>query len=246
VPLDLQAADLATIGLLVVLEGLLSADNALVLAILVMGLPRRQQTRALRYGIVGAFAFRTAAVLLAAYLIRVPWVALAGGLYLIYLAYAHFLRPGAGGTRRDPPPATPAFGLSAFWATVVRVEVVDIVFSVDSILVAVALSPKLWVVVTGGVLGIIAMRFVAGRFIVLIRRYPAIIDGVFIIIGWIGIKLLFDYVHKMGWVDWEVPKVISLGLVVVIFVVSLLYARSQGAQPDEPLESGASGPDGPS
>ena len=85
--LDFQFADLVTIGLLVLLEGLLSADNALVLAILVLSLPRAQQRRALRYGMVGAFGFRAVAVLLASYLMQVAWVKLAGGAYLAYLAY---------------------------------------------------------------------------------------------------------------------------------------------------------------
>ncbi|HSF99890.1 MAG TPA: hypothetical protein VLA20_02125 [Vicinamibacterales bacterium] len=227
-PVDVQAADLATIALLVFLEGLLSADNALVLAILVMGLPRKEQTRALRYGIAGAFVFRSIAVLLAAYLIRVPWVTLGGGVYLVYLALAHFRQARAAEGHRTPAPAMPAFGLSAFWATVVRVELVDVVFSVDSILVAVALSPKTWVIITGGLLGIIAMRFVAGQFIALVRRYPAIVDGAFVIIGWIGLKLLLDYGHQTGWLDWSVPKWISLGLVVVIFLVAFLVARRRG------------------
>ncbi len=69
-----QATDLLTIGLLVALEALLSADNAMVLAVLVLGLPKKQQKDALRYGIVGAFVFRTAATLAAAYLIRLGWV----------------------------------------------------------------------------------------------------------------------------------------------------------------------------
>jgi len=95
VSFDVQTADIITIGLLVLIEGLLSADNALVLAILVLGLPPAEQQRALRYGIAGAFVFRAIAVALAAYLIRVAWVKLAGGAYLLYLAYAHF-RSGDG------------------------------------------------------------------------------------------------------------------------------------------------------
>ena len=228
-PFDVQVSDLATIALLVVLEGLLSADNALVLAILVLGLPREQQARALRYGIAGAFFFRSVAVLLAAYLIRVPWVALGGGLYLMYLAYAHFARPSEADGQRKTAPAKPAFGLSAFWATVVRVELIDIVFSIDSILVAVALSPKVWVIITGGILGIIAMRFVAGQFIALVRRYPAIVDGAFVIIGWIGLKLLLDFAHQIGWLGWAMPKTISLGVVVLIFAVAFWLARRRGA-----------------
>lgn len=237
--LDVHVTDFLTIGLLVLLEGLLSADNALVLAILVLGLPRHQQTRALRYGMAGAFVFRFLAILLASFLLRVLWVKLAGGAYLLYLAVMHFAGRDQGTTRRVPE-AKGAWGLSPFWATVARVELVDIAFSVDSILVAVALSPKLWVVVTGGILGIVAMRLVAGRLIAVIRRYPAIVDGAFIIIGWVGIKLLLEYAHGMHWVSWQVPKSISLGLIAVIFVASYLYARRQGpaTDSDNPLGQG--------
>ena len=232
--LDVQSADIVTIALLVLIEGLLSADNALVLAILVLGLPPAQQQRALKYGIAGAFVFRGIAVALAAYLIQVAWVKLAGGGYLLYLAFRHF-RNGEGGGRHEVPKATAAFGLSAFWATVVRVEMVDIAFSIDSILVAVALSDKFWVIITGGVLGIITMRLVAGRFIAVIRRYPAIVDGAFIIIAWIGLKLLLEYGHQIGVVGFEMPKWFSLGLIVVIFAISFLYARRHAASnPDVP------------
>jgi YkoY family integral membrane protein len=229
---DFQVTDLVTIGLLILLEGLLSADNALVLAILVLGLPREQQKRALRYGILGAFGFRFLAVLLAAYLMQVNWVKAAGGLYLLYLAWGRFWRRD-GDAPHKVPEAKAAWGLSPFWATVVRVELIDIAFSIDSILVAVALSPKLWVVVTGGILGIIAMRLVAGRFIALIRRYPALVDGAFVIIGWIGIKLLLEYAFHEGWLSWQIPKTISLGLIVVIFAASYLYARRQGPREDD-------------
>jgi len=230
---DVHATDFVTIGLLVLLEGLLSADNALVLAILVMGLPRAEQNRALRYGLVAAFGFRFLAVALATFLIRAAWIKLAGGGYLLYLAGMHFARPSRNDSGRAVPEARPGWGLSAFWATVVRVELINIAFSVDSILVAVAMSPKLWVVMTGGIVGIIAMRVVAGELIALLRHYPAIVDGAFAIIGWVGIKLLLEYAHAMAWVAWEIPKAFSLGLIAVIFLVSYVAARRKGAAPDE-------------
>ncbi len=229
-----EPSDLFTIGLLVVLEGLLSADNALVMAIMVLGLPRADHRRALRYGLLGGFAFRTIATLLAVYLIHAAWVKLLGGLYLLFLTYQHFGGRGGGADRKDPPKAKPAFGLSAFWATVVRVELVNLAFSVDSILVAVAMSRKTWVVVTGGILGIVAMRIVAGQLIELIRRYPALVDGAFVIIGWVGVKLLLEYAHQVHWIAWEIPKAISMGLIVMIFVVAFLYARRHGPTPADP------------
>jgi YkoY family integral membrane protein len=226
--LDFQLADLITIALLVALEGLLSADNAMVLAVLVLGLPKHQQRKALRYGIVGAFAFRVIAILAAAYLIQIRIVMLIGAAYLLWLAVNHFRGHPETGDRRGARPAQPWLGLSAFWATVVKVELTDIVFAIDSILVAVAMSSKLWVIITGGILGVIAMRVVIGQLLVLVTRYPALVDGAFIIIGWVGIKLLFEYLHTAGYVHFAIPKWFSLGLVVVIFAIAFVYAKLQG------------------
>src|SRR4029079_18819633 len=233
--MNVHTSDFLTIGLLVLLEGLLSADNALVLAMLVLGLPREQQKKSLRYGIVGAFAFRIIAVTLAIHLIRVAWIKLVGAAYLMYLSYQHFFASGGAQARREIRPAKPWLGLPAFWATVVKVELTDIVFAVDSILVAVAMSPRTWVGITGGLLGIITMRMVIGKLLSLVRRYPALVDGAFVIIGWVGLKLLFEYLHGGGWIHFQLNKWISFGLIVVIFTVAYVYARRQGPaeEPDD-------------
>lgn len=226
--LDINVADLITIGLLVALEGLLSADNAMVLAVLVLGLPKAEQRKALRYGILGAFVFRIAAILLAAYLIQIRIVMLVGAVYLLWLTYQHFAGHEDAESRRRPKSAAPWLGMTAFWATVVKVELTDIVFAIDSILVAVAMSNKLWVIITGGILGVVAMRLVIGQLLVLVNRYPPLVDGAFVIIAWVGVKLLLEYLHGAGLVHFVIPKWISLGLIVVIFVIAFVWARLQG------------------
>ncbi len=227
--IDYQHTDLLTIGLLVILEGLLSADNALVLAILVLGLPRHQQRKALRYGILGAFAFRIMAILAATQLIEFAWVKVLGGGYLMWLTYSHFFLHGSdAGERRAIKPARAWLGLPAFWATVVKVELTDVVFAIDSILVAVAMSSKTWVIITGGVLGIIAMRMVIGQLLAVVRKYPALVDGAFVIIAWVAIKLFVEYASQEGYIDFHIPKTISLGVIVVIFGIAYAYARKQG------------------
>ena len=226
--MDVQISDFVTIGLLVLLEGLLSADNALVLAVLVLGLPRSEQKKALRYGIVGAFAFRALATALAAHLIDVAWVKLIGAAYLLYLPYAHFTDKPQHGQQRTFKPARPWLGLTAFWATVVKVEFTDIVFAIDSILVAVAMSNKLWVIITGGILGVMAMRLVIGQLLVLVQRYPALVDGAFVIIAWVGVKLLLEYAHGAGHIGFELPKWFSLGVIAAIFTASVVWAKLRG------------------
>ncbi len=225
--MHITGSEIFTIFLLVALEGLLSADNAMVLAVLALGLPKGQRKKALRYGIFGAFAFRTVAVVFAIQLIQLDWVKLLGAAYLLYLPYKHFFGAADVHERRTVPRATPWLGLSAFWATVVRVELTDVVFAIDSVVVAVGMSNELWVVLTGGLLGIVAMRLVIGQLLAVVERYPPLVDGAFVIIAWVGAKLLLEFANEAGLVRFEVPKWIALGLIVVIFAIAFLYSVYQ-------------------
>jgi len=230
---------LGTVLMLVFLEGLLSADNALVLAVMVRHLPKDQQKRALRYGIWGAFVFRLIAILLASYLLDFWHFKVVGGLYLLYLAVAHFLS-GAGGEGSEK---STRFG-SGFWGTVISVELADIAFSIDSILAALAMAEslerlgenwKLGTVYLGGVLGIITMRFVAGYFIILLDRFSGLAAGAYVLVGWIGLKLigggLHDYrkdlpLEMSEWAFW--------GGMALIVAASLIY-KPRGQAPPEGL-----------
>jgi YkoY family integral membrane protein len=269
---DLPAIALA-VATLVLLEGLLSADNALVLAVMVRHLPKPQQKRALRYGIWGAFLFRAIAVVFAYQLIEFWQFKVLGGLYLIYLAVKHFLGPeehaeGAG------PPRRSRLG-SGFWATVVNVELADVAFSIDSILAGVAmvegLPPNLqgdpWlsrgIIYLGGVLGIIMMRLVAGVFLVLLDRFHGLASGAYVLVGWIGLKLigggLNDAFKDPGlrdvgwraaipdWVErfpWEMSHVLFWSGMALIAAASLLYRPRGGhSAGDRPGPAGAAGED---
>ncbi len=227
-PFSIEPSDFLTIGLLVLLEAILSADNALVLAVLVLPLPREQQKRALQYGILGAFAFRIVATLFAAHLIGWAWIKLIGGAYLLYLPLKHF-RSHPDDSRGAMAVIKPLLGLSIFWSTVVRVEFTDLVFAIDSILVAVAMSPKVWVVITGGILGIITMRILIGTILGLVRRYPKIVDGAYVIVAWVGIKLLIEYAHAMHWIHWELPRWLSITIMLLLFTGSAVYAKAKQA-----------------
>jgi YkoY family integral membrane protein len=187
---SLQAIDMLTIATLAILEGILSVDNALVLAILVRTLPKHQQKRALAYGIGGAFAFRLLALVFAAYLMRLWIFKLVGGAYLLYLAMKHmffFQKEDA----HQP-------GLSVvgnFWKTVFLVELTDIAFSIDSITTAVAMSDKLVIVWLGGILGIISLRLASGVFIRLLEKLPKLEDLAYQLIFFIGTKLTLEAFH---------------------------------------------------
>lgn len=183
--------DLFVVLVLVVLEGLLSCDNAVVLALLVKDLPDGQRGKALRYGILGAYVFRIVALGLATWIMSKWYLKVFGGVYLIWIAWRHFAR------HDDDQPSERALrrilGMSPFWSTVVAVELTDIVFSVDSIAVAVAMSDKLWVLICGAMFGILAMRFAAQGFVKLLERFPALEGAAFVAVAFIGVKLLLEF-----------------------------------------------------
>src|SRR4051794_4841373 len=82
--------DLIVIGVLIVLEGVLSLDNALVLGLLARRLPKHLRPRALTYGLIGAFVFRVVAICLAGFLLKWELPKLLGGLYLLWVAGKYF------------------------------------------------------------------------------------------------------------------------------------------------------------
>jgi YkoY family integral membrane protein len=207
----------------------LSGDNALVLAVIVLPLEEAEQRKALRYGIVGAFVLRALITFLAVYLVRWNWVSLVGALYLLYLPYRHFSPKRA----EVPVPGTTLdgrgrgfLGLSFFWSTVIRVELTDFVFAADSILVAVAFTGKTWVIIAGGILGIIMMRLLVLQVLILVKRYPKLIDGAYLVVLWVGLKLLWEFFHRMHWVTVQIPPVVGMGGVIILLVGSFLYARA--------------------
>ena len=192
--------DLAVIALLIVLEGVLSIDNVLVLGLLAKRLPKNQQKRALTYGLVGAFAFRLIAIATASFLLRWRIVKLLGGGYLLYISIKHFFFDKKEGD--ELPGHVPQ--TSGFWPTVFVIEMTDIAFAVDSILAAIALvgsapaghvgpHPKLWVVLMGGFLGLLLMRFAAVLFIKLLEKFPRFETSAYLLVSLIGLKLLVDW-----------------------------------------------------
>jgi YkoY family integral membrane protein len=185
-----SSGDGLAIATLALLEGILSVDNSLVLAILVRNLPKERRNKALSFGIGGAFAFRIVALILAAHLLRFSLFKLVGGAYLIYLAMKHMFFF----FKEDAHQPRPKVGAS-FWMTVLLVELTDIAFSIDSITAAVAMSNKLIVVWSGGILGIVFLRFAAGVFIRLLERLPKLEDLAYQLIFFVGTKLLLESFH---------------------------------------------------
>ncbi len=287
---EISWGDLSVVGLLILLEGVLSIDNALVLGLLAKRLPARERPRALTYGLVGAFAFRFLAIGTASFLLRWTWVKLLGGGYLVYVAVRHLFfesREKHAATYALDPTGEPVLLSEAgaqllpeheveeieqrvqvpfseeilgpdagkapprFWPTVAVIELTDIAFAVDSILAAIALvgsppkghpadafHPKLWVVITGGLLGVILMRFAAVIFIRMLERFPRFETSAYLLVLVIGGKLLADWgfnspehPHRLNFHDWQHPEFwVFWALMAVCFASGFLPKRKTKAE----------------
>jgi len=218
-------ASIAIVGNLIIIESLLSVDNAAVLATMVVDLPQKQRNKALKYGIWGAYFFRGLAMIFAAFLIRIWWIKPLGGLYLLYLVYEQFNKED---DSEDPwfikfiinpikniinfilaPINKILFSpiiicldgkrkmLGLFWSTVILVEIMDMAFSIDNVFAAVAFTPNIILVCIGVFIGILGMRFIAQWFVSLMQQYIFLETCAFIVIAILGIKLLLSvYTHK--------------------------------------------------
>lgn len=188
---------------LIIIESLLSVDNATVLAIMVKDLPEQQRKKALKIGIWCAYIFRGLAMFFASTLIKIWWLKFLGGLYLIYIVIDWVKGKGTK-THTDDLLSKKESGIyqyikrkiGVFWSTVIMVELMDVAFSIDNVFAAVAFTPNIFLVCVGVFIGILTMRLVAQYFTVLIEKYPFLEATAFIVIFILGIKLSFSiYEH---------------------------------------------------
>ena len=233
---------LAIIGNLIIIESLLSVDNAAVLATMVMDLPKEQRDRALRYGILGAYFFRGLALIFAAVLIKIWWLKPLGGLYLLYLVYDWYKSKQTVSEDDDTLDKesnwiykTFVGSFGTFWATVVLVEVMDMAFSIDNVFAVVAFTPNILLICFGVFIGILTMRFVAQAFVKLMEKYTFLEGAAFIVIGILGLKLLLSVVEhfqpESAFSHFLSSHTVDTGISIVtvlIFFVPILTSRFFG------------------
>lgn len=244
---------------LIVLEGLLAADNAVVLAIMVKHLEPKQRKKALFYGLLGAFIFRMIAILLLVWLVQWWWMQALGAIYLFYVSLSHLYKLYA--ARKDPEHSDVDDKIEAhdkkskgsgFWFTVLKVEIADIAFAIDSILAAAAIALALpavggdffgvnagqyTVMLIGGLIGVIIMRFFATWFVEILNKRPGLEVAAFIVVGWVGVKLaVLTLSHEqLNVIPHEFPhstlwKVIFWGVMVIVITTGWFSSKNKKVQ----------------
>ncbi|MBL1071227.1 TerC family protein [Lactobacillus kitasatonis] len=219
---------------LIIMECLLSVDNAVVLAAQTQALPTKsEKEKSLIYGLWGAYLFRFIVIGIGTYLINFWEIKLAGSIYLFYLSFKFFY------DQRHPKQAAEhekekeereearhkgkkkkkKHVLSLFWRTVISIESMDIVFSIDSVLAALAISDNPVVVLIGGMIGILCMRGVAEIIIKLMDIIPELQPMAYVLIAIIALKLLL----ALPPLRWEMPNTAFAILVFAILGITIIF-----------------------
>jgi tellurite resistance protein TerC len=230
---------------LIFLEGILSIDNAAVIGALVTPLPddkrvewpkglqrfgdwlhpvlSNQRLAALRVGLLGAYLGRGLMLFMTSFLINNSWIKLIGAAYLIKLAFEN-LGDMTGGGSEEGEELQPIQS-RAFWATVLTVETMDLIFSIDNVVAAVSLSDKIWVVMIGVAIGILTMRFAAGIFSYAVLKEPILKQAAYVLVLSIGIELILEQVWKI-----EISDILRFLISVAIILGAIAYAHSHFLQ----------------
>lgn len=245
---------LLLLPVLVGLEVVLSADNAIALAAIAKGLKsQNQQKQALNLGLVFALFFRISLILVSRWVLGFKPLMAAGAAYLLWLCADHFINNSSQVELPESELSTPEllsseltssnlldskslenkstneslnnstnsifpdnlFGFDRKLAgTAISIALTDLAFSLDSVAAAVAVSDKLWLVITGGIIGVVALRLSSNLFIELLNNYPRLEAAGYIAVGLVGIQLFV----RVFWPYIELPQWLLLSLVGLLFL----------------------------
>lgn len=250
---DVLLEDASIVVTLLLLEAVLSFDNAAVLAAMVRKLPVKDRKKALLYGLVGAYGLRIAAIFLAAFLIRTPELKVIGGAYLIFIGVKHF---HALWRHKQTGPKDHAIkadgflvrmGVPALVVVIIQIELMDLAFAIDQVIVAVAFTEKIYLIIIASVIGILFLRLAAAYMARVMDWLPLLEHMAFVAVIYVGVKLILLYPvsflndgHGV-----HIPTPISIAVTLTLFLLPVLVKlifkvpKSQPGSHDLPRDPGA-------
>ncbi len=176
--------------ILVFLEAVLSADNAIALAAIAQGLEdKKLEGQALNIGLVFAYVLRITLLLTATWVQKFWQFELLGAGYLLWLVFQHFSSQEDEANHHHGP------RFKSLWQAIPVIAFTDLAFSLDSVTTAIAVSQETWLVITGTTIGIVTLRFMAGLFIRWLDEYANLEDAGYITVAFVGLRLLLKVIN---------------------------------------------------
>ena len=208
--------------ILIFLEAVLSADNAIALAALAQGLEdTKLQQQALNIGLVVAYVLRISLILTATWVVNIWQFELLGAAYLLWLVFQYFTSTEDDSNEHHGP------RFDSLLQAIPVIAFTDLAFSLDSVTTAIAVSQEIWLVLTGATIGIITLRFMAGLFIRWLDEYEHLEDAGYITVALVGLRLLLRVVND----QLVPPEWVMISAIALIF----LWGFSQRT-PNSPIE----------
>jgi YjbE family integral membrane protein len=201
---------LFSLASIILINIILSGDNAVIIALASRGLPPKQQKAAILWGSVGAIALRVVLTIVAVMLLQVPYLQFAGGIVLVWIGIKLLLDNGTRASVQET---------HSFWSAIKTIVVADIVMSLDNTLAIAAVANGHYVLLAIGLALSIPIIILGSKLIIfLMERFSIIIYAGAALIAWtagemiiadpkIGASLL---AHMPGWI---IPLGITLGTV---------------------------------
>jgi YkoY family integral membrane protein len=196
--------------ILVALEAVLSADNAIALASIAQGLKdEKEQNFALNIGLLMAYVLRMTLIVTATWVIKYWQFSLLGGLYLLWLTYQYFANNGDENDEHNSK-----LNFSSLWQAIPMIAFTDLAFSLDSVTTAIAVADEIWLIIAGGTIGVIALRFLAQLFIRWIEEFTHLQDAGFITVGLVGLRLIIKVIYP----NIVPPEWLMISVIIAMFV----------------------------
>lgn len=193
--------------ILIFLEAVLSADNAIALAAIAQGLEdKKLERQALNIGLVFAYVLRITLLLTATWVQKFWQFELLGAAYLLWLVFQHFTSQEDEENHHHGP------RFNSLWQAIPVIAFTDLAFSLDSVTTAIAVSQEWWLVITGTTIGIVALRFMAGLFIRWLDEYENLEDAGYITVAFVGLRLLLKVIND----DLVPPQWIMVSAIAII------------------------------
>ncbi|MGV0024826.1 TerC family protein [Phormidesmis priestleyi] len=207
-PTNFNTQTLLLLPVLVALEAVLSADNAIALAALTQGLEDPElEKRALNIGLIFAYILRVTLILTASWVMKYWQFELAGAAYLLWLVFQYFTSQSEEGSAHHGP------RFASLWQAIPVIAVTDLAFSLDSVTTAIAVSQDTWLILIGGTIGIVALRFMAGLFIRWLTEYEHLEDAGYLTVALVGVRLLLRVINP----DFVPPEWVMVTFIAGIF-----------------------------
>ncbi|WP_185851510.1 DUF475 domain-containing protein [Blattabacterium cuenoti] len=190
--IDHPIVSIYTVGNIFFIESILSIDNAALLASMMMDIKKEDRKKAIKYGIFGAYFFRSVCLIFAYKLIQIWWLKPLGGIYLIYLGGRYFFSKN----KKKKENLNNKKNINSFWKTILSIEIMDLSFSIDNIFAAVSLSENCILIFLGIFIGILSTRWITQVFVKIMEKKPLLKDSAFYVIIILGVKLIFYFLDK--------------------------------------------------